>query len=510
MQGIGPASNSSPEIHTMSLPARAQSLHLAALVGLVLLVPLTPEKMVAAAHARPNILFIMADDHTSQAWSCYGGRLADVCPTPNIDLLARQGARLTNCFCTNSICVPSRGAILTGQYSHINNIKTLADSLDPATDNVAKRLRQAGYETALVGKWHLKRPPSGFDYWNIIRRQGRYHNPVMYEMDLDRPVTQPGTYCTDLFTDHALKWIAQRESDRPFCLMLHFKATHEAWNFHPRHAKLYQDMTIPEPDTLLGTTGPIGSRVPGWPLEILTQRMLKPGHGDGKLVLQTDDPLAIRQATYQKFAKDYLRCVAAIDENIGRILTRLDELGLGEDTVVIYTSDQGYFLGEHNYFDKRFMLEESLRMPFVVRYPREIKPQTVIEDIILNIDFAPMFLDYAGTPAPAGMQGRSFRANLTGETPNDWRQAMYYRYYGNDQRRPAHFGIRTHNEKLIYYYGLQATPEEQRWEFYDLVQDPGETRNAYDDAKHASRIKELKQRLTRLQEQLGDADVREP
>lgn len=453
---------------------------------------------------RPNIIFIMADDHTSQAWGCYDSRLADYCPTPHIDRLAEEGARLTNCFCTNSICVPSRASILTGQYSHRNGVKTLRGSLDPETDHVAKQLQQAGYQTALVGKWHLKKPPSGFDYWNIIKGQGRYHNPVMFEMDLEKPVVQRGEYCTDVFTDTALSWLESRESSDPFCLMLHFKATHEPWNFPARHARLYQEMTLPEPATLLGSTGPEGSRVPGWPLEILTKRLLKGGHGDGKLVLETDDPVAARKATYQKFVKDFLRCVAAIDENIGRVLGYLDRAGLAEETVVIYTSDQGYFLGEHNYFDKRFMLEESLRMPFVVRYPREIHSGGVVEDIILNVDFAATFLDYAGAAVPKAMQGRSFRANLTGETPNDWRQAMYYRYYAGSRRRPAHFGIRTHDAKLIYYDGLKKVPEEKRWEFYDLRADSHETRNRYGDPENASRIKGLKQKLARLQAELGD------
>lgn len=363
---------------------------------------------------RPNILFIMADDHASQAWGCYGSRLAPFAKTPNIDRLAREGARLTRCFCTNSICVPSRASILTGQYSHVNGVTTLREALDPAADNVAKRLQGAGYQTALVGKWHLKKPPAGFDYWNIIKGQGRYHNPVMYEMDLDKGDVQEGAYSTDVFTDKALRWLNGRDVEKPFCLMLHFKATHEPWNYHPRHARLYEDVELPEPETLLGPTGPQGGVVPGWPLEILTQRMLRGGHGGGKLQVDSDDPQVVRRATYQKFAKDLLRCVAAIDENLGRVLDYLDQRQLAENTLVIYTSDQGYFLGEHNYFDKRFMLEESLRMPFVARYPHEIKPLALVDDIILNVDFAPTFLDYAGAEAPATMQGRSFRNNLAG------------------------------------------------------------------------------------------------
>ena len=459
----------------------------------------------AGPSKRPNIVFIMADDHTSQAWGCYGSRLAPFTKTPNIDRLAREGARLANCFCTNSICVPSRGAILTGQYSHASGIKTLSGALDPETDNVAKRLQKAGYQTALVGKWHLKKPPAGFDYWNIIKGQGRYHNPVMYERGRDSGITQKGTYSTDLFTDKALEWLDGHDRAKPFCLMLHFKATHEPWQFHSRHAELYRDVDLPEPSTLFGSTGPQGTLVPGWPLEILTERMTKKGdHGDGKLVLDTSDPRAVRRATYQKFIKDFLRCVAAIDENIGRVLGYLDEHELARDTVVIYTSDQGYFLGEHNYFDKRFMLEESLRMPFVVRYPAQIRPGTVLDDIILNVDFAPTFLDYAGAEPPDTMQGRSFRANLAGQTPSDWPGAMYYRYYAGSPKRPAHFGIRTHGAKLIYYDGLKKLPQSERWEFYDLAGDPHETRNAIGDPKYAELIGQLKGRLRELQAELGD------
>jgi arylsulfatase A-like enzyme len=462
------------------------------------------DQLTASEAEQPNIIFMMADDHTSQAWGCYGSRLAPFAKTPHIDRLAREGARLSNCFCTNSICVPSRASILTGQYSHVNGVKTLREALDPGTDNVAKRLQGAGYQTALVGKWHLKKPPAGFDYWNVIRGQGRYHNPVMFEMDLDKGAVQEGAYSTDIFTDKALGWLNGRAGEKPFCLMLHFKATHEPWNYHPRHASLYEDMDLPEPETLFGQTGPQGSVVPGWPLETLTQRMLRGRHGGGKLRVDSDDPQIVRRATYQKFVKDFLRCAAAIDENIGRVLDYLDQHQLAKNTLVIYTSDQGYFLGEHNYFDKRFMLEESLRMPFVVRYPAEIKPGTVVDDIVLNVDFAPTFLDYAKENVPATMQGRSFRDILVGQTPTDWRDAMYYRYYADSPQRPAHFGIRTDQHKLICYDGLQNRPAEQRWELYDLARDPLETRNVYNDATYGRIVKQLKARLQELQTEVGD------
>lgn len=454
---------------------------------------------------RPNILFIMGDDHTSQAWGCYEGRLSEFAHTPNIDRLAEQGARLRNVFVENSICAPSRATILTGQYSNRHGVKTLRDGLDPQIDHVGKRLRQGGYETALVGKWHLKEPPSGFDFWSIIRGQGQYRDPVMFEGDFGAGEVQDGQFSADAFTNKALSWLKEREGDRPFCLMLHFKATHESWQFPERFADLYDDVTFPEPASLFGGTGPENSRVPGWPLEILTERMTtQDRYGAGRLTLETDDPRERRRATYQKLIRDFLRCGAAIDDNIGRVLEYLDRAGLAEDTIVIYTSDQGYFLGEHNYFDKRFMLEESIRMPFVVRYPREIEAGTVLDDIILNVDFAPTFLDYAGLEAPSTMQGRSFRANLQGETPGDWREAMYYRYYMDSERRPSHFGIRTHDHKLIYYDGMTDRPESRRWEFYDLDKDPHENRNAYDDPEHGDTIAALKERLRRLQEELDD------
>jgi arylsulfatase A-like enzyme len=385
-------------------------------------------------------------------------------------------------------------------------VRTLNDALDPKLDNVAKRMQAAGYQTSLIGKWHLKKAPSGFDYWNIIKGQGRYRQPILFEMNLDKPEVQKGKYCTDVFTDKALNWLGTRQTNKPFFLMLHFKATHEPWQFHPRHAKLYQNIDLPEPETLFSSTGPTNSRVPGWPLEILTERMLgRNDHGDGKLILKTDDPQSIRKATYQKFVKAFLRCGKAIDENIGRVLEYLDENNLSNDTVVIYTSDQGYFLGEHNYFDKRFMLEESLRMPFVIRYPREIKAGTVLEDIILNVDFAPTFLDYAGMKTPSSMQGKSARKNLLGNTAPDWRKSMYYRYFENSLARPSHYGIRTHHHKLIYYDGIDSPSEAEKWEFYDLSKDPMETRNMYDKEDNQAIIRDLKLQLHRLQIQLKDS-----
>jgi arylsulfatase A-like enzyme len=453
----------------------------------------------------------MADDHTSQAWGCYGSRLAQYCPTKNIDKIRSEGALLANCFCTNSICVPSRASILTGQYSHINGAKTLSGKLSSETDNVAKHLQRGGYETAIVGKWHLKDQPAGFDYYNVLRGQGRYNRPELFETGKEwkRGGKTHKGHSTDVITDQALGWLGRRKRrDRPFCLMVHFKAVHEPFYSHDRYRSLYAGQELPEPEDMLWDESPKGKRFGGWPLENLTQRFKsKPGnYAPPKLDVRGLDPEEVRKATYQKFIKDYLRTVAGIDDNIGRLMKHLDEKGLRDNTVVIYTADQGYFLGEHNMFDKRFMLEESLRMPFVIRYPREIKPGTTLDDIILNIDFAELMLDYAGASIPGSMQGRSFRSNLMGETAADWRDAMYYRYWSHGKGRPAHYGIRTHRYKLIYYDGLvqEGQRPDECWELYDLKEDPHERMNAYDQPERKAVIAALKKRLRKLRVEFKD------
>ena len=466
----------------------------------------------AASRARrPNILFIMADDHTSQAFGCYGLRLSGHAPTANIDRIAAEGALLRNCFCTNSICVPSRASILTGQYSHVNGATTLAGRLAPETDNVAKRLQASGYETAVIGKWHLKDPPAGFDYYNVLRGQGRYHDPILYETGArwrDGGNVHKG-HSTDVIADLTLDWLEdQRDAAKPFCLMCHFKAVHEPFFGHERYRELYAGEDLPEPEDLFWPESPVGKRFEGWPLEILADRFQNrpKRYAPPPLEVEGQSPEEVRRATYQKFMKDYLRAVAGIDDNVGRLLAWLDKTGLAEDTVVIYTSDQGYFLGEHNLFDKRFMLEQSLRMPFVIRYPREIRPGTRLHDLILNVDFAELFLDYAGAAVPPKMQGRSFRANLAGRTPDDWRDAMYYHYWTHQPQRPSHYGIRTDRYKLIYYYGLirMGRRPEACWEFYDLAVDPHERLNQYEVPHYQSTIASLKVRLAELRRELED------
>ncbi|MEK7751021.1 MAG: sulfatase, partial [Acidobacteriota bacterium] len=418
------------------------------------------------------------------------------------------GMRMNNVFCTNSICTPSRAAILTGQYSHKNGVYTLADQLDPKRNQVAKELQSAGYQTAMIGKWHLVTEPQGFDYWNILPGQGVYYDPVF--IDRTGKKKHEG-YCTDLIADFSLDWLKKRDRAKPFFLMCHHKAPHRPWDPAPKYAKLFDGQTIPEPDNLYDHYEGKAKSVADVKMRVgedSNQRDVKrPLPAD----LKGD---ALRKWAYQYYIKDYLRCIQSVDDNVGRMLDYLDQDGSAGDTIVIYTSDQGFFLGDHGWYDKRLMYEESLRMPFLVRYPGAIRPGSVNGDIALNVDFAPTFLDYAGSKAPAEMQGRSFRANLEGRTPKNWRQSMYYRYWmhnSNDHHVPGHYGVRTKDWKLIYYYGkplsmkgAQEPATEPDWELFDMKRDPREMKNLYRDPAHAGTVKKLQAELDRLQQEAGD------
>ena len=399
--------------------------------------------------SRPNILFIMTDDHAAHAMSCYGSRINE---TPNLDRIAHGGMRFDNCFCTNSLCEPSRAAILTGTYNHVNAVTTIGAHIDNRQENVAKVLQRNGYQTAVVGKWHLGQGeahwPTGFDYWNILQGQGPYFDP---EMVKNGEKVQYEGYKTDLITDLSLDWLKERDKDKPFFMMYQHKAPHRPWDPDEKHANMYEDIDIPEPETFnddyknrAAAAGAAQMTV----AEHLTERDLKQPVPEGLT------PAEEKSWKYQRYIKDYLRCVASVDDNVGRVLDYLEEEGIADDTIVIYTSDQGFFLGDHGWYDKRFMYEESLRMPFIIRYPQEIKAGSVNGDIITNVDFAAMFLDYAGIEAPERFQGRSFRPLLEGSTPADWPQSMYYRYWMHLAHHHvyAHYGVRTHRYKLIYYY----------------------------------------------------------
>jgi arylsulfatase A-like enzyme len=459
----------------------------------------------------PNIIFIMSDDHAAAAISAYDGRINQ---TPHLDRLAKEGVRFDNCFCTNSICTPSRAVILTGLYSHLNGVKTLADKIDGTQPNVAKMLRAAGYQTAIVGKWHLghggDHDPTGFDYWNVLPNQGEYFNPPMIEMGEKKVF--PG-YATDVITDEALRWLSGRDRTRPFFLMVHHKAPHRPWEPDEKHAHLYDDVTIPEPETFNDDYRHRATAASVARMRI--DRDLKPQ--DLKQPVPSGlSPEEEKSWKYQRFIKDYLRCVASIDDNVGRLLDYVDQEGITDNTVVIYTSDQGFFLGDHGWFDKRFMYEESLQMPFLVRYPAEIAPGTVIDAMALNVDFAPTFLDLAGALVPLFMQGHSLRPLWQSFVPDDWRQSMYYRYWMHMDSIHgvySHYGVRTLRYKLIYYYaqalGTNGSTDDSKppeWELFDLEKDPYEMHSVYADPEYAGVVDELKQELTRLRNKLQDTE----
>lgn len=480
--------------------------------------------------AQPNIIFIMSDDHTSQAISAYGGILADIMPTPNIDRIANEGIRMDNCFVTNSISTPSRAAIMTGQYSNLNGVYTLYDPLDPAHPNVAKELQAAGYQTGIYGKWHLHNEPTGFDHYKVICGQGKYFDPPMVEKGEwgDPRVNQMKGqvnkgHSTDVITDASLEFMKSRDKSKPFALMCHYKSPHRFWQPAERFNDLLKDVTIPEPENLYDDYEGKAEYT-----KLLRLRIEDMNERDVKHKIPTNlSQNELRSWIYQYYIKDYLRCVAGVDENVGRILDYLDENGLTENTIVIYTGDQGFFLGEHGWFDKRLMYEESLHAPFLMRYPKEIKAGSVSDELLLNIDYAPLFLDYAGVSKPSYMQGESFRSIAGGITPQNWRDGIYYRYWTNadgDHNVPGLYGIRTDRYKLTYIHAQtlghrgtslhpvakehgQLTPE---WELYDLKLDPNEMHNIYNDPKYREIILDLKYRLLELKEQYGDQDDRYP
>lgn len=491
---------------------------------------------------RPNIIFIMSDDHAAHALSCYGSVINE---TPNLDRIANEGVRFDNCFCTNSICEPSRAAILTGTYNHINKVTTIGAHLDNTLPNVAKELQAAGYQTAIFGKWHLGQGeehwPTGFDEYKILQGQGPYFDPEMV-CDGEKKVF-PG-YTTDIITDMTLEYLQRRDKDRPFFIKYHHKAPHRNWKSDDKHKDMYKDVEIPLPDTidddysnrsqaaveakmritrdmnyndlkLVPPEGCKGGDCIPHPEDVSDFYLIQVE--DGKKVT-FEDQADLLNFKYQRYIKDYLRCIASIDDNVGRLLDYLEEEGIIDDTVIIYTSDQGFFLGDHGWYDKRFMYEESLRMPFIVRYPKDIKAGTVVDEIVTNVDIPATFADWAGIPIPEYFQGYSFRPLLDGSVPEGWQQSMYYRYWMHLSHHyvSAHYGIRTKDFKLIYYYGeCMDQPntidesKEPEWELFDLRKDPKEMMNVYKDPAYAETVQELKDELHALQAKFGDTPVKE-
>lgn len=481
--------------------------------------------------SKPNIVFILTDDHTKQAMSCYGSKINS---TPNLDRIAEEGMKFNDCFCTNSICAPSRAVILSGKYSHKNGVRTLQDGFDGSQQTFIKLLHDNEYQTAIVGKWHLGHSkeynPTGFDYWNILPGQGEYHNPKMYEMG---QLKQYEGYVTDIVTDISLDWIKHTDKDKPFCIMCHHKAPHRSWQPDDKHAKMYTDVEIPLPETFNDDYSNRASAVSNAKMRIesdLNARDLKiePPEGYGPkdplpmpskiegYMLKTlegervtfNSHQELKEWKYQRYIKDYLRCVASVDDNVGRILDFLEEEGLDENTIVVYSSDQGFYLGEHGWFDKRFIYEQSISMPLLVKYPGVIEAGSECNKMVLNLDFAETFLEFAGIEIPSDMQGMSLKGILKGEEPENWRESIYYRYFRNVSYHNvyAHYGIRTNRCKLVYYYSAPNDMDhfQPEWELFDLERDPLELENLYEHEDYKGIVIEMKTELKRLRELYDD------
>lgn len=483
---------------------------------------------------RPNILYIMSDDHSSNAISCYHSILEKVFQTPNIDRIAVEGCRMDAYCATNAVCTPARASIMTGQYGHINGVKTLDDDWNPQKGpDLAKLLQNSGYQTALFGKWHLGCVPEGFDTFQYLSKgngkegeQGDYYDPCF--QDKNGTIRQYDGYVTDIITDMTKKWLENRDKERPFFVMCHHKAPHDFWEYHKRYEDLFQGVDIPVPDSLFEdrkhrslATRDFGSSVtPRSRIRSLYCDFCRDDYVTGKL--EGTEGMSFEEkgiAAYQKYLKDYLRTVAAIDESVGQLITTLEEDGSLENTIVIYTSDQGMFLGEHDYQDKRWSFEESLRTPFLIRYPKEIQAGSVCKALMANIDVAPTLLDYAGIEIPEEMQGVSGRKVIAGEE-KEIRDAVYFRYWmhlAHNHDNPAHYGIRTKRYKLTFYYGLplDATGAVQKetppgWELYDLERDPQELHNVYEDIEYQEVCKRLKVKLENMKKFYRDTDEEYP
>ncbi len=470
----------------------------------------------------PNIVFIFADDLTCQAISAYGDQ-RKLLETPAMDRIGREGMRFERCLVTNSICGPSRASILTGKYSHRNGFYNNTNcTFDGAQQTFPKLLQAAGYATAMIGKWHLNSDPTGFDEWNILPGQGVYYNPQMIR---NGEQTQHTGYVTDIITDSSLDWLRKRDKSRPFLLMMQHKAPHREWSPALRHLGWNQDRQFAEPETLFdeyfGRSRAVSDHHMGLEKTFtdLDAKLRTPGglndeqraewgmyYGPRNEAFNANRPTGkeLVRWRYQRYMHDYLGCVKAVDESVGQLLEYLDMEGLAENTLIVCTSDQGFFLGEHGWFDKRWIFEESLRTPLLVRWPKSIKAAGVNENLVSLLDIAQTFLDVAGVQQPADMQGRSILPLLQGKTPDVWRKSHYYHYYEYPEPhhvRP-HYGVVTDRYKLVHYYGTDVDD----WELLDRVKDPNEVRSFYTDPQYADVVKELKQELARLRVEFGDTE----
>lgn len=513
---------------------------------------------------RPNILFIMTDDHTTQAMSCYGSNLIE---TPNLDRIANEGMKFNNCYVTNAICAPSRAVILSGKFSHVNGVTDNAKVFDGSQVTYPKLLRQAGYQTAMIGKWHLGSTPTGFDYWSVLPGQGNYYQPQFIEMG--DTITEDG-YVTDVITDKAIQWLEGRETDQPFAMVYQHKAPHRNWMPAPRHLGVFEDKIFPEPETLFDDyTGrgsaareqemEIGNHMwDAWDFKLASKEELDAFGANNELEAISDakhhdvagankreldleklyrvysrmtpeQQVKWQEAyagriekykagnfsekelvawKYQLYMRDYLACLLSLDDNVGRLLDHLKATGLLDNTIIVYTSDQGFFLGEHGWFDKRIMYEECYRMPLLIRYPKAIKAGQESNALAMNVDFAPTFLDYAGVSVPEEMQGVSLRPVFenNGAAPTDWRSATYYHYYEYPSWHSVkrHYGMRTDRYKLIHFYN-----DVDEWELYDMEKDPQELRNVINDPAYIDLVPALKYQLKQLQQHYQDTNPTE-
>jgi arylsulfatase A-like enzyme len=462
--------------------------------------------------ARPNILFIFSDDHSIQTIGAYGARLSDICRqqnvTPNMDRLAAAGAVFPNSFCCNSVCSPSRAAVLTGLHSHANGVMTLGKPITKGLWTYPCALREAGYQTAVVGKWHLGDTPANTDYWRLFPGQGTYWNPKLIGPD---GVEERAGYATDILTELGLNWLKQRDKSKPFMLMVHHKAPHRPWEPPTRYYRWLADATIPEPPTKFDDYAARGTPAHTQKMEIGRDMTLAgdlkvrpPGKGKPdpewqaaygprneafqKANLQGS---ALTRWKYQEYMKDYLRCVKAVDDSVGGFLDYLKAEGLEENTVVVYASDQGFFNGEHGWFDKRWIYEESIHMPLIVRWPGVVKAGSRPTPLVQNIDYAPTFVELAGGQVPDGLHGRSLVPILRNVFA-DWRKSIYYHYYDPGHGVAKHYGVRTDRYTLAYFY------ETKEWELFDNEKDPQQMRSVYADPAYADIVQELKAELTSL------------
>ncbi len=491
---------------------------------------------------RPNIIHIMTDDHSFQTISCYGHAISQLAPTPNLDRLASEGMLFTRGYVENSLSAPSRATLLTGRYSHQHGQKTLAGGLDTSLTVFPELLQEAGYQTAIVGKWHLHCEPKGFDYYNVLFDQGDYYNPEFKSKETNGKYVREEGYVTTLITDHSLEWLDNRDKSKPFCLLLHPKAPHRNWMPEQKYLDLYDDVEFPYPETLLdnheGREAAASQEMTikdmmSWAYDLKVDQMKehdnipwtvkdwerarkrmtpeeleawdKAYDSENEEMLESNlKGEELLKWKYQRYIHDYVRCIKSVDDQVGRVLDYLDEHGLTDNTIVVYTSDQGFYMGEHGWFDKRFMYEESFRTPLIVRFPKKMKHKGVVCDaLVQNIDYAPTYLDIAGVEQPEWMPGRSLMSLVEndGKAPKDWRKTLYYHYYDY----PAIHMVRKHDgvsdgvHKLIHFYGdgkkKDTGNDMDNWELYDLSTDPNEVHNIYGKPGYEDITESLKKEL---------------